>query len=108
MVDESDFGLSEIIQRLGKFFPYAGGLVNQNGTPVTDAQGKPIRDLQMTTIDPHDFYQESLKVGIPYLNLPKADFRDFKEPEIQVWSNVTFADNYYQTVAASNGSTLVD
>jgi DNA/RNA endonuclease G (NUC1) len=42
----------------------------------------------MTTIDPHDFNQPSLPPG----------FSDFHEPKVQVWENVTFADNYYQTV----------
>ncbi|MGB6015803.1 MAG: DNA/RNA non-specific endonuclease, partial [Nodosilinea sp.] len=79
---------SEIIQRLGTYFPNAGGVVR-------DAQGQVIKgDLQMTTIDPHDFDQPSL--GPVY--------RDFKEPEVKVWENVTFADNYYQTVAPKDGT----
>ncbi|MEA5471933.1 DNA/RNA non-specific endonuclease [Spirulina sp. 06S082] len=71
---------SEIIQRLGTDFPEAGG-----------KQESGERDLQMTTLDPHDFRQESLR-------LPLLDYRDFYEPEVRVWENVTFADNYYQTV----------
>ncbi|MBP0022028.1 MAG: DNA/RNA non-specific endonuclease [Cyanobacteria bacterium SBLK] len=71
---------SEIIQRLGTDFPEAGG-----------KQESGQRDLQMTTLDPHDFRQESLR-------LPLLDYRDFYEPEVRVWENVTFADNYYQTV----------
>jgi DNA/RNA endonuclease G (NUC1) len=72
---------SEIIQRLGVYFPNAGGVVR-------DASGQVIQgDLQMTTIDPHDFNQASLP-------LP---FQTFDEPRVQVWENVTFADNYYQT-----------
>ena len=50
----------------------------------------------MTTIDPHDFDQPSIGV-----------FRDFHEPKVQVWNNVTFADNYYQTLANPNGATLI-
>lgn len=97
---------SEMIQRLGTFFPNAGGLLNADGTPVLDGQGQPIRDLQMTTIDPHDFAQESLKIdaAIPGSTI-FADFRDFHEPTVQVWENVTFADNYYQTVADPYGAT---
>ncbi|WP_017659677.1 hypothetical protein [Baaleninema simplex] len=71
---------SEMIQRLGKHFPEAGG-----------AMGSGVRDLQMTTIDPHDFEQ-------PSLSFAGFGFPTFYEPEIQVWENVTFADNYYQTV----------
>ena len=96
---------SEIIQRLGTYFPYAGGPINADGTPVTK-NGKQVRDLQMTTIDPHDFYQESLKVDLIIPGTPKIkDFRDFDEPTVEVWENVTFADNYYQTVANPKGST---
>ncbi|MEM9120625.1 MAG: hypothetical protein AAGD09_22495 [Cyanobacteria bacterium P01_F01_bin.56] len=68
---------SEIIQRLGTYYPNAGGVVrDENGQVIAG-------DLHMTTIDPHDFDQPSL--GPVY--------RDFKEPEVQVWDNVTFADN---------------
>ena len=31
---------------------------------------------------------------------------DFREPKVQVWKNVTFADNYYQTVPTLSGSTF--
>ncbi|WP_293128543.1 DNA/RNA non-specific endonuclease [Microcoleus sp. bin38.metabat.b11b12b14.051] len=79
---------SEIIQRLGTYFPNAGGS-RKNDT----------RDLQMTTLDPHDFNQ-------PSLNVVTKNFGDFREPKVQVWKNVTFADNYYQTVPTLSGSTL--
>jgi DNA/RNA endonuclease G (NUC1) len=82
---------SEILQRLGTFFPQAGG------TSMAD------RDLQMTTIDPHDFYQPSLNLRLP--GFFSTNFSDFYEPKIQVWNNVTFADNYYQTVADPNSGT---
>ena len=72
---------SEIVQRLLTAFPNAGG-TNQFG-----------RDFQVTTIDPHDFDQESLSlVGI-------GGFRNFYEPKVQTWEGITFADNYYQTTA---------
>ncbi|WP_293242504.1 MULTISPECIES: hypothetical protein [unclassified Microcoleus] len=69
---------NEIVQRLGSYFPFAGGtnLVN--------------RDLQMTTIDPHDFEQNYL-VG---------SLKSFRDPEVRIWENVTYADNYYQDVPA--------
>ncbi|WP_293152804.1 MULTISPECIES: DNA/RNA non-specific endonuclease [unclassified Microcoleus] len=79
---------SEIIQRLGTHFPDAGGKPN-SGT----------RDLQMTTLDPHDFNQ-------PSLNVVTKNFGDFREPKVQVWKNVTFADNYYQTVPNLLSGTL--
>ncbi|NJL77654.1 MAG: tandem-95 repeat protein, partial [Richelia sp. SM2_1_7] len=82
---------SEIIQRLGTYFPDAGGVErDEEGNIIPDTG-----DLQMTTLDPHDFDQPSLGV-----------FRDFYEPKVQVWDNVTFADNYYQTVADPNGITV--
>jgi hypothetical protein len=62
---------SEIIQRLGTVFPDVWGL----GNPL---------DLQMTTIDPHDFPQQSLS----------GTRRVINEPKIEVWENVSFADNY--------------
>ncbi|TAD88841.1 MAG: DNA/RNA non-specific endonuclease [Oscillatoriales cyanobacterium] len=76
---------SEIIQRVGTYFPLAGGKENSL-----------FRDLQMTTLDPHDFDQPSFSVQLPFLG--EAGFADFREPKVQVWKNVTFADNYYQTV----------
>jgi hypothetical protein len=83
---------SEIIQRLGSYYPHAGGPIDAERKAVKDAEGKPIRNLQMTTIDPHDFYQPSLP---PF-------YQDFHEPKVQVWENVTFADNYYQTLGGAN------
>lgn len=85
---------SEIVQRLGTFFPQAGG------KSMAD------RDLQMTTIDPHDFYQPSLNLRLP--GFISTNFSDFYEPKVQVWNNVTFADNYYQTVADPIGFTKDD
>jgi len=82
---------SEIVQRLGTFFPQAGGTSMAN------------RDLQMTTIDPHDFYQPSLNLQLP--GFISTNFSDFYQPKVQVWNNVTWADNYYQTVANPNGVT---
>lgn len=70
---------SEIIQRMGTFFP------NLWGTEDNPA------DLMMTTIDPHDFSQSSLP----------SPLRSRNDPEVTVWKNVTFADNYYQNVAGS-------
>ena len=98
---------SEIIQRLGTYFPYAGGPINADGTPVT-RNGEQVRDLQMTTIDPHDFFQQSLKIDLllPGTTFKDKDFRDFEEPRVEVWENVTFADNYYQTVANPKGRTF--
>jgi hypothetical protein len=100
---------SEIVQRLGTYYPDAAS-----------------PDLQMTTIDPHDFVQEGLDVGVGVLisngleklaqyTLPKGkevleyiskltkfkdqtlSYSDFQEPRVQVWDNISFADNYYQT-----------
>ena len=70
---------SEIIQRMGTLLPDA----SQTNRP----------DLMMTTIDPHDFTQSSLKTAL------QSRF----DPEVTVWENVTFADNYYQNVALPDG-----
>jgi len=69
---------NEIVQRLGSYFPFAGGTNLGN------------RDLQMTTIDPHAFDQDNL-VG---------SLNSFRDPEVRIWENVTYADNYYQDIPA--------
>ncbi|MCC3422309.1 MAG: DNA/RNA non-specific endonuclease, partial [Microcoleus sp. PH2017_07_MST_O_A] len=46
----------------------------------------------MTTIDPYDYDNNSFSG--PYLNI--------LDPEIKVWNNVTYADNYYQTKGIGN------
>ena len=97
---------SEMIQRIGTHFPHAGGPLNSDGTPQLDSEGQEVRDLQMTTIDPHDFEQPgfSLPAWVPFVG--EEGFGDFNEPEIQVWENITFADNYYQTVPKLDPSLL--
>ena len=64
---------SEIVQRLGTFFPNAGGPALRN------------RDLQMTTVDP---YQYNPSDGFTFDNVPN--------PLVRTWENVTYADNYFQ------------
>jgi endonuclease G len=71
---------TEIIQRLGTYFPHAGGTSASN------------RDLQMTTIDPYDFRNNSLV----------EEFNNLRDPEVVVWDNVTYADNYYQEQGFGN------
>ncbi len=65
---------SKTIQRVGTFFLHAGGAINPDGTPVVDDTGKPVRDLQMTTVDPHDFRQESLKSNVPFYRTHLTSF----------------------------------
>jgi hypothetical protein len=80
---------SEVIQRLGIYFPNAGGIERDVTGKVTKG------DLQMTTLDPEDFALF-------------GNF-DYREPQIQVWDNVTFADNYYQTTSLNHrGRELVN
>ena len=62
---------SEIIQRLGVW-------------------NEDVKDIHMTTLDPHDFKQPSLDTAF--------DFADFRNPNVQRWTNVGFFDNYSQTV----------
>jgi YD repeat-containing protein len=69
---------SEIIQRLGNLYPNAGGTSKEN------------RDLQMTTID-------------PYKNSSSVANRSIYDPEIKIWNNVTYADNYYQSLGTKSG-----
>jgi DNA/RNA endonuclease G (NUC1) len=88
---------SEIIQRLGTFYNNPGG-ISPSG-----------RVVHMTTIDPHDFLQDSLNLTLRLPNgtpLAGLDYTNFYEPKTQVWETVTFADNYYQTVPNLTGSTL--
>ncbi|MGX9354809.1 putative Ig domain-containing protein [Roseobacteraceae bacterium S113] len=132
---------SEIIQRLGANFKKGAA-----GSPV---------DIHMTTLDPHDFKQDSLKVdaetiiknwirvfraaaaitavfappvgaaalralnvlengiqallkiaGYLGIQVAKIQWDDFKDPNVQVWSNVDFADNYFQTSENESQSAL--
>ncbi|MEB3827891.1 DNA/RNA non-specific endonuclease [Phormidium sp. CCY1219] len=71
---------TEIIQRLGTYFPHAGGTNASN------------RDLQMTTIDPYDYDP----------TFPEPVFSTVLDPEVVVWDNVTYADNYYQNKGTDN------
>jgi DNA/RNA endonuclease G (NUC1) len=80
---------SEIVQRLLTAFPNAGGTTQFD------------QDFHVTTIDPHDFDQESLELPVI------GGFRNFYEPKVQTWEGITFADNYYQTTAAPNGLLLL-
>ena len=130
---------SEVIQRIGTHFPESGG--------------KNI-DIHMTTLDPHDFKQDTLKVefkklvesylkaaklagvvisvanpavggailrgvnaaetlssalfklaGLMGLQIAEIPWDDFKDPNVQVWSNIDFADNYYQETATETPGT---
>jgi DNA/RNA endonuclease G (NUC1) len=65
---------TEIVQRLGKFFPEIG------------ATGDASNDLQVTTIDA---YQYNNRQPFSLDNIP--------EPSIETWANVNYADNYYQS-----------
>ncbi|WP_404783509.1 putative Ig domain-containing protein [Altericista sp. CCNU0014] len=67
---------AEIVQRLGTYFPNAGG------------QTSTTRDLHFTTIDPLSSNSQALGGG------SKGSILD---PELKIWNNVTYADNYYQT-----------
>jgi len=80
---------AEIIQRLGTYFPDAGGL-----------QGSGERDLMMTTVDPFEYNPET----VPQLDNPFARMLD---PEIVVWDNVTYADNYYQVQGKQGDNTVL-
>jgi DNA/RNA endonuclease G (NUC1) len=75
---------NEIIQRLGTYYPHAGGTVNQDGSP------NPERDLQMTTLNPFTYSPD----------LHDSTMGNIQDPEIWVWENVTYADNYYQDISS--------
>lgn len=106
---------AEIVQRLGTFF-----------RSITT-------DIHVTTLDPHDFDQDSLNLSarnyldlmkefsptFDFLSLLVADetvtdivqtltdtsrilYGDLADPEVVSWTNVAFADNFYQTTANSN------
>lgn len=82
---------SEIIQRLGTFYPKPVEPNNPQDPNYLNRNLFP--DLQMTTIDPHDFNQS---------NLPGLSLNNFSDPAVQIWDNVTYADNYYQTASSNN------
>ncbi|MBX7103984.1 MAG: hypothetical protein K1X57_07875 [Gemmataceae bacterium] len=67
---------SEVIQRLG----YLDGLTVD----------------QLTTLDPHDFYEVFTGSLTPTYEI------NVKQPDVHVWSNVTYADNYYNTAGTSS------
>jgi hypothetical protein len=67
---------SEVIQRLG----YLDGVTVD----------------QMTTLDPHDFYEVFTGSLTPTYEI------NIKQPDVHVWSNVTYADNYYNTAGTSS------
>ncbi|MCC3531594.1 MAG: DNA/RNA non-specific endonuclease [Microcoleus sp. PH2017_22_RUC_O_B] len=46
----------------------------------------------MTTVDPYNYKSISLE----------GTYRNILDPEIRVWNNVTYADNYYQTNGIGN------
>ncbi|MGB3655927.1 MAG: hypothetical protein WBA41_32590, partial [Rivularia sp. (in: cyanobacteria)] len=70
---------SEIIQRLGTYFP-----------KEKEEHKNKFPDLHMTTIDPFSYGFTSPKDGKLQYHI---------DPQVKVWENVTFADNYYQTTA---------
>jgi hypothetical protein len=76
---------TEIVQRLGTYFPAAGGQVlYSNGEKVDNSR----RDLQVTTLDRYT--------------------GTIADPTVKTWTNVTYADNYYQGSGAVSGLTDAD
>ncbi len=77
---------TEIVQRLGTYFPGAGGQVlYSNGVKVDNNR----RDLQVTTLDRYT--------------------GTIADPAVKTWTNVTYADNYYyQSTGAVSGLTDAD
>lgn len=98
---------SEIIQRIGNYVPSVG-------------------NIYMTTLDPHDGVQKSnaipaelalqavlsvlnpLSTGLPAIQTLLANppvgavhYDDLFDPDVQRWTNVTFLDNYYQTLGSN-------
>jgi hypothetical protein len=49
----------------------------------------------MTTLDPHDFYEVFTGSIAPTYEV------NVKQPDVHVWNNVTYADNYYNLSGAS-------
>jgi hypothetical protein len=81
---------TEIVQRLGTYFPGAGGVLQVGVEP-----GKNVRDLQVTTIDPFQYgVGGSGRAG------------HILDPDIVTWENVTYADNYYQDSSVVAGKDL--
>ncbi|WP_293120760.1 DNA/RNA non-specific endonuclease [Okeania sp. SIO1I7] len=79
---------TEIVQRLGTYFPTAGGFDAEN------------RDLHFTTVDPFEYNPETVS----------GDFEAYGrmlDPEIVIWDNVTYADNYYQQQAPEGDEKVI-
>jgi large repetitive protein len=115
---------SEILQRLGTFAPNAGG---DRGIQMTTLDPHDFEQKSLD-VDINKLVQLVMKaVGVVTsivpplaavvngfakivpgllkaadylgLELDPAPFSDFKDPDVQVWDNVDFADNYYQVLA---------
>ena len=71
---------SEMLQRLGK---YENRVLHRQ------------LDIQFTALDVHDEFNGPNTKLTPLT----IDWTDFNEPSVHVWSNVTFADNYYQDLS---------
>ena len=71
---------SELLQRLGE---YENRVLHRQ------------LDIQFTTLDVHD----ELNGPNSKLTPLTVNWTDFNEPSVHVWSNVTFADNYYQDLS---------
>ena len=74
---------SEILQRLGE---YETRVLHKN------------LDIHLTLLDVHD------ELNGPQDNLRPfgIEWTDFNEPIVKVWSNVDFAENYYQTIGTKD------
>jgi hypothetical protein len=79
---------SELLQRLGEY---------ENRVLSLQPGYRPF-DIQLTTLDIHDEFlgpQNNLKpLGI--------DWTDFDEPSVYAWTNVDFADNYYEFLSQTH------
>ncbi|MDH4187788.1 MAG: hypothetical protein OEV08_12410, partial [Nitrospira sp.] len=101
---------SELLQRLGEYETRV--LSHQTGY-------RPL-DIQLTTLDVHDEFggfdangNVINTTGQTNLTPLGINWTDFNEPSVLVWSNVDFAENYYQTLgngtksATPNGREVV-
>ncbi|MDH5639643.1 MAG: putative Ig domain-containing protein, partial [Nitrospira sp.] len=84
---------SELLQRLGEY---------ENRVLSHQSGYRPL-DIHLTTLDVHDEFGIDEKTGAVIdsngqTNLTPLgiDWTDFNEPNVYVWDNVDFADNYYQ------------
>jgi hypothetical protein len=105
-------GVDALLEKLGM-----GGLLAEIGAVsdggMLDDFMKVVRDTLVgalgEAVDQAVDFAEIFQLDAEKLGLKKIDFADFYDPDVMAWKGVSYADNYYQTVAkekAAPGTTV--